>query len=82
MIEHDEVEEIHSRPGSVSGHWPTDDHETYVPWFPPCRPCGHCPACGCGGLPLRWPYWHYVGDYTVTTNPIAPVYSNQMLLAA
>ena len=63
MIEHDEAEEIHSRPGSVSGHWPTDDHETYVPWFPPCQPCGHCPACGRGGMPVRWPYWQYVGDY-------------------
>ena len=37
--------------------------ETYIPWFPPCQPCGHCPSCGRGGLPLRWPYWHYVGDY-------------------
>lgn len=20
----------------------------YKPWFPACRPCGHCPACGGG----------------------------------
>ena len=23
-------------------------HDAYIHWFPPCRPCGHCPACGRG----------------------------------
>ena len=53
-------------------NWPS---ETYIPWFPPCQPCGHCPSCGRGGLPLRWPYWQYVG-VTNMTHPIVPFYSN------
>jgi hypothetical protein len=35
----------------------TVPRETYVPWFPPCRPCGHCPACGRPTAPLLPPMY-------------------------
>lgn len=36
--------------------------ETYVPFFQPCRPCGHCPACGRGYSFPAFPYDRYIGD--------------------